>query len=131
MHLEASAPEREHVDGFSSVGVELFTSANEVQDRARLELLLIGLDAEGDRLTLMGQVELLGLDAFGTFPEEGLVGNAVETAVVGHEVSDDIAATGMGIPLAMLATTGSLRETARRARIRPASRGNKNGVTSG
>jgi hypothetical protein len=83
------ATDGELEDGLTSVGVEGFTAAEEVQDGAAGEAFGVGEDVVRDGLTLIGETELGGLDA-APAAEEVLEGKTIETALLSDELGDDV-----------------------------------------
>ena len=72
--------------------------SDEVEPGASLELSLVGQDGEGNRLTLVGEVQVFGSDGPSSVAEKGFEGNAVESLVLGGKMSEDASGTGTLFP---------------------------------
>jgi hypothetical protein len=90
-------------DGFSPIGVERFAPTQEVQDGAGAEAICLGFDVVGNRLTLIAQTELAGLDG-ALVAKDVFEGNSVETVFSSDEMSDDVSGISVG---ALLSTFGA------------------------
>src|SRR3990172_6025463 len=102
LHHLASVSSRELVDRFTPVGVECLSATREVQHRAWSETFFPGLDVEGHRLSLVAEIELLGLHPLASSSKDALVGDRVKPALVRHEMGHYVSTAAMDVLVAML-----------------------------
>src|SRR3990172_2513389 len=102
LHRLASTSERQLVHGLTAVGVECFATTDKVEQRAWSETFFPGLDVEGHRLSLVAEIELLGLHPLAAASKDALVGDRVKPALVRHEMGHYVSTAAMGVLVAML-----------------------------
>src|SRR3972149_10531619 len=107
LHHPASVSSRELVDRFTPVGVECLSATREVQHRAWSETFFPGLDVEGHRLSLVAEIELLGLHPLAAASKDALVGDRVKPALVRHEMGHYVSTAAMAVLFAVPSSSGA------------------------
>src|SRR3972149_6579560 len=107
LHRLASTSERQLVHGLTAVGVECCATTDKVEHRAWSETFFPGLDVEGHRLSLVAEIELLGLHPLAAASKDALVGDRVKPALVRHEMGHYVSTAAMAVLFAVPSSSGA------------------------